>query len=189
MTMESPTLIVGSGHANEVMLKQLGEIAVDGSRLEHLAAEIARHLKLPAEPLTAVGTLCESTVVPPPWSTLTARDITAWSTSTGRLLEIRDRMFAASGGSRFAGSRGDTIATESVDGTVFPADEEYLARYLKRLERQLAAGAELESRLDYHDENGQRWPLVTIYAQHASGGVTGEPALKLPTEWQSWLSA
>ena len=98
-------------------------------------------------------------------------------------------MFEASGGSRFAGSRGDTIPTESADGTVFPADEEYLARYLKRLARQLAAGTEIDSRLDYHDENGQRWPLVTIYAQRAAGETTAEPGLKLPAEWQRWLSA
>ncbi len=81
-----------------------------------------------------------------------------------------------------------TITTESADGTVFPADEEYLGRYLKRLERQLAAGTELQSRLDYHDENGQRWPLVTIYAQRSEGGGE-QPALQLPEEWQRWLSA
>jgi hypothetical protein len=188
MTMD-PTPAVGSGHANEVMLKQLGEATVYGSRLEHLAAEIARNLKLEADPLDAIKLLSSAKIVPPPWSTILAKDITAWGASTRRLLEIRDRMFEASGGSRFAGSRGDTIATESVDGTLFPADEEYLARYLKRLERQLAAGAELQSRLDYHDENGQRWPLVTIYAQRVSGESTTEPGLKLPSEWHRWLSA
>jgi hypothetical protein len=189
MSMESPTPAVGSGHANEVMLKQLGEVTVDGSRLEHLAVEIARNLRIECEMADAISTLQSAAIVPPPWSTITAKDITSWAASTGRLLEIRDRMFEASGGSRFAGSRGDTIATESADGTVFPADEEYLARYLKRLERQLAAGAELESRLDYHDENGQRWPLVTIYAQRAAGDANEEPALKLPADWQRWLSA
>ncbi len=184
---------VGSGHANDVLLKQLGLVTVDASRLEHLAAEIARNLKIVADSTDAVAILRAAKVVPPPWSTIAAKDITAWANSTGRLLEIRDRMFEASGGSRFAGSRGDTIATESEDGTVFPADEEYLSRYLKRLERQLAAGAELQSRLDYHDENGQRWPLVTLYSQRAPGesgsDAIAEPPLKLPPEWTSWLSA
>ncbi len=91
--------------------------------------------------------------------------------------------------SRFAGSSGDTIATESADGTVFPADEEYLGRYLKRLYRQLAAGTELQSRLDYLDENGQRWPLVTIYGQQASGDTAEQPGMRLPEAWQRWLSA
>jgi hypothetical protein len=186
MTIDSPA--VGSGHASEVLLKQLGEVAVDASRLEHLSVELARHLKIDTDIADAVVTLQQPTLTPPPWSTITAKDVVSWAASTGRLLEIRDRMFEASGGSRFAGGRGDTIATESADGTVFPADEEYLSRYLKRLQRQLAAGAELESRLDYHDENGQRWPLVTIYAQRATG-AGDEPPLKLPREWQSWLSA
>ena len=189
MSADSPTPAVGSGHANEVMLKQLGEVTVDASRLEHLAVELAWHLKLEVEVTEAVAVLQTTKISPPPWSTIVVKDISSWATSTARLLEIRDRMFEASGGSRFAGSRGDTIATESADGTVFPADEEYLARYLKRLERQLAAGAELESRLDYHDKNGQRWPLVTIYAQRASGESSDEPALKLPADWERWLSA
>jgi hypothetical protein len=188
MSMDSPTAGVGSGHANEVMLKHLGEVTVDGSRLEHLAVDIARNLKLDPEVAEAVEVLQSTDILPPPWSTITAKDITSWAASTGRLLEIRDRMFEASGGSRFAGSRGDTIATESADGTVFPADEEYLGRYLKRLERQLAAGAELQSRLDYHDENGQRWPLVTLYAQRSESG-NEEPPLRLPADWQRWLSA
>lgn len=186
MSIESPA--VGSGHANEVLLKQLGEVAVEASRLEHLAAELARHLKIEAEIADAVAILQQNPLSPPPWSTITAKDVASWAASTCRLIEVRDRMFAASGSSRFAGGRGDTIATESADGTVFPADEEYLARYLKRLQRQLAAGVELESRLDYHDENGQRWPLVTIYAQR-SEGAGEEPPLKLPTEWHRWLSA
>jgi hypothetical protein len=185
MSMESPA--VGSGHANEVLLKQLGEVAVESSRLEHLAAELARHLKIETCIPDAVTTLQQMTLSPPPWSTITAKDVASWAASTCRLIEVRDRVFDASGGSRFAGGRGDTIATESADGTVFPADEEYLARYLTRLQRQLAAGTELESRLDYHDENGQRWPLVTLYAQRAAGDQ-GLP-LKLPSEWHRWLSA
>lgn len=187
MSLDSLSPAVGSGHANEVMLKQLGQVTVDASRLEHLAIDIARSLKIETTITDAVVVL-QRKLAPPPWSTITAKDIKNWAASTGRLLEIRDSMFAASGGSRFAGSRGDTIATESADGTMFPADEEYLRRYLKRLERQLAAGSELQSRLDYHDENGQRWPLVTIYAQRASAN-SAEPQMRLPDDWQRWLSA
>jgi hypothetical protein len=189
MSIDSPSPAVGSGHANEVLLKQLGEVTVQASRLEHLAVDIAQSLKIDASVPEAVATLQNSTLRPPPWSTITAKDVKNWAASTGRLLEIRDSMFEASGGSRFAGSSGDTIATESADGTVFPADEEYLGRYVKRLTRQLAAGAELQSRLDYHDENGQRWPLVTIYGQQASGDKAEQPAMRLPEEWQRWLSA
>jgi hypothetical protein len=189
MSLDSPTPAVGSGHANEVMLKHLGEVAVEASRLEHLAVDIARNLKLEVGVDIAIRTLQNTQAVPPPWSTITAKDITAWAASSLRLVEIRERIFAASGGARFVGSRGDTIATESADGTVFPADEEYLGRYLKRLHRQRAAGIELQSRLDYHDENGQRWPLVTIYAQRAVSEGTEEPSLRLPHDWQRWLSA
>ena len=187
MSLDSPSPAVGSGHANEVLLKQLGDVTVHASRLEHLAVDIARNLKIETTVPEAMAAL-HGALTPPPWSTISAKDITNWAASSTRLLEIRDSMFAASGGSRFAGSRGDTIATESADGTVFPADEEYLSRYLKRLERQLAAGSELQSRLDYHDENGQRWPLVTIYAQHASG-ESEQPAIRLPEDWQRWLTA
>ncbi len=189
MSIDSPIPPVGSGHANEVLLKQLGEVTVQASRLEHLAVEIAQSLKIDTSIAEAVTALQDKKLSPPPWSTIAAKDVKNWAVSTGRLLEIRDSMFEASGGSRFAGSRGDTIATESADGTVFPADEEYLGRYLKRLIRHLAAGAELQSRLDYHDENGQRWPLVTIYAQRAPGEGSEQPAMKLPEEWQRWLSA
>jgi len=188
MSLDSVSPAVGSGHANEILLKQLGQVTVDASRLEHLAVDIAHSLKIETTITDAVAVL-QRKLVPPPWSTITAKDIKNWAASTGRLLGIRDSMFEASGGSRFAGSRGDTIATESADGTVFPADEEYLGRYLKRLERQLAAGSELQSRLDYHDENGQRWSLVTIYAQRASGESGDQPPMRLPAEWQRWLSA
>jgi hypothetical protein len=187
MSLDSSSPAVGSGHANEVMLKQLGDVTVRASRLEHLAVDIARNLKIEAAVPDAM-TVLQGKLAPPPWSTITAKDIKNWAASSARLLEIRDSMFEASGGSRFAGSRGDTIATESADGTVFPADEEYLGRYLKRLERQLAAGTELQSRLDYHDENGQRWPLVTIYAQRADGESV-QPAIRLPEDWQRWLTA
>jgi len=189
MSIDSLSPAVGSGHANEVLLKQLGEVTVQASRLEHLAVEIGQSLKLDTTIADAIATLQGPKVTPPPWSTISAKDVKNWAASTGRLLEIRDSMFQASGTSRFAGSSGDTIATESADGTVFPADEEYLGRYLKRLSRQLAAGAELQSRLDYHDENGQRWPLVTIYGQQANGEGSEQPAMRLPEAWQRWLSA
>jgi len=189
MSIDSLSPAVGSGHANEVLLKQLGEVTVQASRLEHLAVEIGQSLKLDTTIVDAVATLQGPKVTPPPWSTISAKDVKNWAASTGRLLEIRDSMFQASGTSRFAGSSGDTIATESADGTVFPADEEYLGRYLKRLSRQLAAGAELQSRLDYHDENGQRWPLVTIYGQQSGGEGSEQPAMRLPEAWQRWLSA
>lgn len=189
MSIVPPSAAVGSGRANDVLLKQLGEVTVQASRLEHLAVEIAQNLKIPATVSDAVAGLTSPKVTPPPWSTISPKDVKNWASSTGRLLEIRDNMFEASGTSRFAGSRGDTIPTESADGTVFPADEEYLSRYLKRLARQLAAGAELLSRLDYHDENGQRWPLVTIYEQQSSGTGAEQPAMRLPDAWQRWLSA
>ena len=189
MSIDSPLPAVGSGHANEVLLKQLGEVTVQASRLEHLAVEIAQSLKISATVTDAVAALQGPKLTPPPWSTISAKDIKNWAASTRRLLEIRDSMFAASGTSHFAGSSGDTIATESADGTVFPADEEYLGRYLKRLTRQLAAGSELQSRLDYHDENGQRWPLVTIYGQQSTGEGAEQPAMRLPEAWQRWLSA
>jgi hypothetical protein len=189
MSLDSPLTIVGTGRANEILLKQLGEVTVEASRLEYMAVDLARHLKLNVALSEAVATLQTTRAVPPPWSTITGKDIGAWAASSGRLLEIRDRMFEASGSARFAGSRGDTIATESADGTVFPADEEYLGRYLKRLARQLAAGAELQSRLDYHDEKGQRWPLVTICAQRSAEGASDDTPLRLPAEWQRWLSA
>ena len=189
MSNESPSPAVGSGHANEVLLKQLGEVTVQASRLEHLAVDIAQNLRIDTTVSEAVTALQDAKLTPPPWSTISAKDVKNWAASTGRLLEIRDNMFAASGGTRFAGSSGDTIATESADGTVFPADEEYVGRYLKRLTRQLAAGAELQSRLDYHDENGQRWPLVIIYGQQTAGDGAEQPAMKLPEDWQRWLSA
>ena len=189
MSNESPSPAVGSGHANEVLLKQLGEVTVQASRLEHLAVDIAQNLRIDTTVSEAVAALQDAKLTPPPWSTISAKDVKNWAASTGRLLEIRDSMFAASGGSRFAGSSGDTIATESADGTMFPADEEYLGRYLKRLTRQLAAGAELQSRLDYHDENGQRWPLVTIYGQQTAGEGVEQPPMRLPDDWQRWLSA
>ena len=189
MSIVSLSPAVGSGHANEVLLKQLGEVTVQASRLEHLAVDIAQSLKIDTTVSEAVGVLQDAKLKPPPWSTISAKDVTNWAASTGRLLEIRNSMFEASGASRFAGSRGDTIATESADGTVFPADEEYLSRYLKRLARHLAAGAELQSRLDYHDENGQRWPLVTIYAQRTTGEGSEQPAMRLPEDWERWLTA
>lgn len=189
MSIDSLSPAVGSGRANEILLKQLGDVTVQASRLEHLAVDIAQSLKIDADLSNAVTALQDSKLTPPPWSTISAKDVKHWAASTGRLLDIRDSMFSASGGSRFAGSRGDTIATESADGTVFPADEEYLGRYLKRLSRHLAAGAELQSRLDYHDDNGQRWPLVTHYTQQAPGDGSEQPAMRLPEEWQRWLSA
>lgn len=189
MSIDTLSPVVGSGRANEVLLKQLGEVTVQASRLEHLAVDIAQSLKIDTTVAEAIPVLQGPKLTPPPWSTISAKDVKNWAASTGRLLEIRDSMFVASGTSRFAGSSGDIIATESADGTVFPADEEYLGRYLKRLSRQLAAGAELQSRLDYHDENGQRWPLVTIYGQQTRSEGGEQPAIRLPEAWRRWLSA
>ena len=186
MTIDTAGTITGSGHANEVVLKHLGEVAVDASRLTHLAVEVARSVKLADPADETVARLQREELAPPPWSTATAKDVAAWATSVARLLDTRDRMFDASGAAHFSGSRGDTIATESPDGTVFPADEEYLGRLLHRMERQIAAAAELLSRLDYHDEHGQRWPLVQLYAD---GDRQGATISNLPDEWRSWLSA
>jgi len=188
MTMEAVGPRMGSGHANEVVLKHLGEVAVDASRLELLAVEVARSVKLREAAERPVARLQKERLKPPPWSTATAKDVAAWAGSVARLLDTRDRMFEASGAAHFSGSRGDTIATASSDGSVFPADEEYLGRLLHRLERQLAAGAELLSRLDYHDEHGQRWPLVQLYAAGA-GDQPGATIANLPDDWRSWLSA
>ncbi len=187
MTIEAVGQLTGSGHANEVVLKHLGEVAVDASRLQHLAVEVARSVKLrdPAE--RTVERLQRDRLNLPPWSTATGKDVAGWAGSVARLLDTRDRMFEASGSAHFSGSRGDTIATESSDGTVFPVDEEYLGRLLHRLERQLAAGTELLSRLDYHDEHGQRWPLVQLYG--AAGEQPGSTIANLPDDWRRWLSA
>ncbi|MFC5500932.1 hypothetical protein ACFPJ4_01620 [Lysinimonas soli] len=193
-----PSQRPGSGHLNDVMLKQLGEVTVLASRIEHLAAGIAQQLRLKiaaesADPTdsasSALAVLSDSAIAVPPWSTIEAADVRAWAVAATRLIEVRDRMSEASGGARFLGSRGDTIPTESPDGTTFPADEEYLARYLKRIARHLAAGVELQSQLDYHDEKGQRWPLVSIYAQRTDELSSDDPALRLPPEWERWLSA
>jgi hypothetical protein len=187
MTIEAIRPMTGSGHANEVVLKHLGEVAVDASRLEHLAAEVARAVKLPRPEECPAERLQHERLRPPPWSTVSAKDVAAWATSVARLLDVRDRTFEASGTAHFSGSRGDTIATESADGSVFPVDEEYLARLLHRLERQIAAATELLSRLDYHDENGQRWPLLQLYA--ARGDQPGTTIANLPDDWRRWLSA
>jgi hypothetical protein len=186
MSMDDAGPVAGSGHASEVVLKHLGEVAVDASRLEHVAAEVARGVKLADPADRPVERLQHDELHLPPWSTATAKDVAGWAGSVARLLDLRDRMFDASGAARFSGSRGDTIATESADGSVFPADEEYLGRLLHRFERQLAAGAELLSRLDYHDEHGQRWPLVQLYA---AGGDQPGAIANLPDDWRTWLSA
>ena len=190
--LDTAPIKIGSGRANEIVLKHLGEVAIDASRLEHLAAEVAHGVKLTVAPEQAVDKLQHAKLTPPPWGTASAKDVKAWATSVARLLDLRTRMFSASGGARFSGSRGDTITTEASDGTLFPADEEYLNRLLHRLERQIAAGTELLSRLDYHDENGQRWPLVQLYEARADEqDEDGQPSAiaNLPTEWRRWLTA
>jgi len=163
-------------------------VMVTASRVEHLAAQLARQLKLPPSADGAVAVLQSTNIVPPPWSTTTARDISAWASRGGMLLETRDRLFTCASDSRFTGTRGDIIVIKSVDGSVFPADEEFLTRFVSRLERHLATGIELDARLDCHDEKGQRWPLVTIYSEQLEA-TTADPATRLPLEWQRWLSA
>jgi hypothetical protein len=185
----TPVLSAGSGHANDVVLKRLGAITVIASRIDRLGAEIARHVKVDPQEgwLTP---LRDGAFTTPPWATTTSKDVVAWAAATARLLSTRSSLFTAAGSARFTGSRGDTILAESLDGSVFPADEEFLTRYLARLERQLAAGMTVRTGLDYQDEKGQRWPLVSIYdrARHESTGVPEQP-LRLPSEWERWLSA
>lgn len=186
MSIDGAGHLTGTGHASDVVLKHLGAVAIDASRLELMAAAVARSVKLTDPSARPVPRLQSDRLRLPPWSTASAKDVAGWAASVARLLDVRDRMFEASGAAHFSGSRGDTIATASADGSVFPADEEYLRRMRHRLERQLAAGAELLSRLDYHDENGQRWPLVQLYSD--AGDQPGAIA-NLPDEWRSWLSA
>ncbi|MDP9026253.1 MAG: hypothetical protein M3N46_01700 [Actinomycetota bacterium] len=182
------TASVGSGHANEVVLKHLGAITITSARLERLAVEIAGNLKLVVGPAGATELLRRGDFTTPPWAARTPKDVAAWATAASRLLSIRNSVIAACGGSRFTGTRGDTIATLSADGSVFPADEEFLGRLVGRFERHLVAGAELRSGLDYQDENGRSWPLVTIY-RRAVEEPTPENQLRLPAEWTRWLSA
>jgi hypothetical protein len=178
---------VGSGHANEVVLKRLGAAAVCASRLERLIGEIARDLKV-GEDASALGRLRGGDFTVPPWATTKAADVTGWAAVASRLLSVRASVFAASGGARFTGTRGDTIATESSDGSIFPADEEYLGRFVGRLDRHIIAGMELHEGLDYRDENGQRWPLVSIYRQSLESPEP-EHRIRIPADWERWLSA
>ncbi len=187
MTIEALAVGTGSGHANEVVLKQLGAVAVNASRLEHLATEVARAVKLKDPGDHPIERLQHAKLSAPPWGTASTKDVSGWASSAARLLDLRDRMFEASGSAHFSGSRGDTIATESADGSMFPVDEEYLGRLLHRLERQIAAAAELLSRLDYHDDHGQRWPLVQLYS--ANDKKPGTAIANLPDDWRRWLSA
>jgi hypothetical protein len=183
----SPLTLAGSGHANDVVLKRLGSVTVCASRLERLAADIAVGLRIDPE-LDPVAAMRDGAFTVPPWSATPAGSVTAWAVAASRLLSTRTSMFAASGAARFTGTRGDTIATESPDGSIFPVDEEYLARFVARLERHLAAGAELREALDYRDERGQRWPLVTIY-RRSQEGVEGMQNLRMPAAWEHWLTA
>jgi hypothetical protein len=178
---------VGSGHANEVVLKRLGAAAVCASRLERLIGEIARDVKVGTD-AAALGRLRAGDFTVPPWASTQLGDITAWAAAAARLLSVRASVFAASGGARFTGTRGDTIATESADGSIFPADEEYLGRFVARLERHILAGTELHEGLDYRDEKGQRWPLVSIYRQSLESAEP-EHRLRIPADWERWLSA
>lgn len=179
---------VGSGRANEVMLKQLGAIAIDAARLERLAVDLAHNLKLSPAAAEAAAVLQSGEFSTPPWSSTTLKDVVAWGRAAARLLESSAAVFAAAGGSRFLGTRGDTIAAESPDGTVFPADEEYLTRLAARFDRHLAIGSTLRAGLDYRDERGRSWPLVTIY-RSSGDQPSSENQLKLPPEWTRWLSA
>jgi hypothetical protein len=178
---------VGSGHANEVVLKRLGAAAVCASRLERLIAEIARDVKIGAD-AAALGRLRSGDFTVPPWASTRAADVTAWAAAASRLLSVRASVFAASGSARFTGTRGDTIATVSADGSIFPADEEYLTRFVERLDRHIIAGTELHEGLGYRDEKGQRWPLVSIYRQSLESSEP-EHRLRIPADWQRWLSA
>lgn len=178
---------VGSGHANEVVLKRLGAAAVCASRLERLIAEIAQDVKISQEG-TALGQLRSGEFTVPPWASTRATDVTAWAAAASRLLSVRASVFAASGGARFTGTRGDTIATVSADGSIFPADEEYLGRFVARLERHIIVGSELHEGLDYRDEKGRRWPLVSIYRDNLESPESDQ-RLRLPADWERWLSA
>lgn len=179
---------VGSGRANEVVLKQLGAVTIGSARIELLAGEIAGSLKVGHERGRAAESLAQGSFTVPPWSTVLQKDVVAWATITCRLLSARDSVFRACGASRFTGTRGDTIAAESSDGSVFPADEEFLSRMASRLDRQLGAGLDLRAGLDYHDETGHSWPLVTIY-RRSLGEAAADTPLRLPLEWTRWLSA
>ncbi len=182
-----PLTLVGSGHANDVVLKRLGAVTVCASRLERLVADIAIGLKIDAE-ADALAALRDGAFTVPPWSATPAEAVTAWSAAASRLLSTRTSMFAASGTARFTGTRGDTIATESADGSIFPVDEEYLSHFVVRLERHIVAGAELREGLDYRDEKGQRWPLVTIYRRSLENAGSTQN-MRMPAAWERWLTA
>ena len=179
--------VVGSGHANEVVLKRLGGAAVCASRLERLAGQIARQLKA-GEDARALPALQAGTFTMPPWSGTRVADVSTWAKGAGRLLSVRASVFAASGGARFTGTRGDTIATQAADGSTFPADEEYLGRFVTRLERHIADGTKLRDGLDYRDDKGRRWPLVSIYRRNLESSDL-EQRLRIPEDWERWLSA
>ncbi|MBW4033259.1 MAG: hypothetical protein HIU88_11455 [Acidobacteria bacterium] len=177
--------VVGSGHANEIVLKLL-----EGRRSVRRGLNdwpVRSQLKA-GEDARALPALQDGTFTMPPWSGTRVADVSTWAKGAGRLLSVRASVFAASGGARFTGTRGDTIATQAADGSTFPADEEYLGRFVTRLERHIAEGTTLRDGLDYRDDRGRRWPLVSIYRRNREPSEL-EQRLRIPEDWERWLSA
>ena len=180
--------LVGSGHANDVILKRLGEVAVMGSRLLLIGREIAHDLDLGTEP-RCIERLRDGEFTTPPWARTTSKDIAAWASASLRLEATRASILRGAGAAQFSRSRRDTIATESIDGTRFPADEEYLGRLVKKLARQLIAGVQLHEGLSYRDEHGEHWPVASIQGRTKDPRSSADNTSPSPTGGARGLSA
>jgi hypothetical protein len=97
----------------------LGRLLVSSAQLRHLLGE-----------LTSDGAEI--------WSPGDA--LTNWVDYTRHLLEVHDRILAASATMRFSGSSGEHLTISGMDGVRVPADAAYITTLARRMDRHSRLG-------------------------------------------------
>ncbi|CAN5183511.1 hypothetical protein BH11ACT3_BH11ACT3_02760 [soil metagenome] len=131
--------------ANRDFIRALGELVIVSSRLDYVFSALSTTMKVDgAARRSTVGRHKSSDSDPAARWTQSARD----------LLDIRARLFSSIATTRFSGSTGEAVLIVGDDGSVVPADVDFLRSVCRRMARLETIGLSLRWALEDSSSEG-----------------------------------
>ena len=124
-------------NANRDYIRALGELVVMSSRLDLVAGSLSTTL-------TVDGSGRRSTVARHRSNDPAGR----WLGAAAELLDVRDRLFSSVATTRFTGTTSEAVLLTLADGTVIPADAEFVHSICRRMARLEQIGLSLRAGIE-----------------------------------------
>jgi hypothetical protein len=129
--------------ANRDYIRALGELVVVSSRLDLVLAGLSTTMKVD-------GAARRSTVGRHKATDPAAR----WTRTARNLLDVRAHLFSSVATTRFTGSTGEAVLIVGDDGSVVPADVDFVRSICRRMARLEVIGLSLRSALEDSSTEG-----------------------------------